>query len=192
VANILKRMRELAVESSSETLADQERAYIQDEFVQLSQEVDRIASVTNFNGVQLADGSATGIQVQVGIYDTANDRITITMGDLRTTTLGVDTSTLDLSTATGAQAALTNIDTALDSVNATRAGFGASQNRLQSTMNNIEVYTESLAAAESRIRDADFAYESAEMTKFQIMQQAGVAVLGQANGLNQAALRLLG
>ena len=107
VGNILKRMRELAVQSASETLHDDERTYIQDEYTELAGEVDRIASVTNFNGVALGDGSTATLDVQVGINDTANDRIQISMGDLRSATLGVDTGTLDLSTAATAQTALT-------------------------------------------------------------------------------------
>ena len=192
VTNILKRMRELAVQSSSETLADGERAFIQDEFEQLSSEVDRISATTNFNGVNLADGTATEIGVQVGIFDTADDRINIDLGDLRATTLAVDTGNIDLSASSTAQSALTTLDTAIDSINAYRSGYGAVQNRLESSLNNLETYTENIAAAESRIRDADFAYESAEMAKFQTMQQAGIAVLGQANQLSQGALRLLG
>ena len=192
VGNILKRMRELAVESSSETLANGERAYIQDEYEQLEGEVDRISQVTEFNGVNLANGGSTGISVQVGINDTANDRISIVLGDLRSTTLGIDTASLDLSTAANAQSALTDIDTALDTVNSYRSDYGAVQNRLESSLNNLETYTENLGAAESAVRDADFAYETALMSKFQIMQQAGIAVLGQANAMNQGALRLVG
>lgn len=192
VGNVIKRMRELAVQSSSETLDNTERAYISDEFTQLAGEVDRIASVTEFNGVQLADGSATTLNVQVGINDSVNDRIAVTLGDLRATTLGVDATAIDLSTAAGAQAALTDLDAALDMVNGYRSDFGASQNRLESSIRNLGTYTESIQGAESRIRDADYAYETAEMSKLQIMQQAGVAVLGQANQLSQSALRLIG
>lgn len=192
VGNIIKRMRELAVQSSSETLDDDERAYLQDEFTQLAGEVDRIASTTEFNGVQLADGSATSIDVQVGIQDSINDRLSISLGDLRGTVLGVDTGSLDLSAATKAQAALTAIDAAQDTVNSYRAGFGATQNRMEITLSNLETYTENISAAKSQILDADFAKEAADMSKFQIMQQAGTAILAQANTINQGALRLLG
>jgi flagellin len=193
VGTIIKRMKELAVQSSSETLNDDERVYIQDEFEQLSQEVDRIAQVTEFNGVALGGtGAATQLDVQVGINDSANDRITISIGDLRATALGVDTGSIDLSSAAGAQAALTALDGALDDVNGYRSDYGASQNRLESSMRNLTTYTESIQGAESRIRDADYAYETAQMSKLQIMQQAGVAVLGQANQLGQSALRLIG
>lgn len=191
VVNVIKRMRELAVQSSSDTLDDDERAYIQDEYVQLASEVDRIASVTNFNGVALSDGTNTQIDVQVGINNTANDRITITLGDLRSTVLGIDTATLDLSSSTNAQTALDALDAAMDTVGGYRSDLGAVENRLDSSLNNLEVYTENLEAAESRIRDADFAYETAEMSKNQIMQQAGVSILAQAKSLTAGALSLL-
>ena len=196
VGDILKRMRELAVQSSSETLHNNERNYIQDEFQQLTAEVDRIAQVTEFNGIALANGSAglTGtndMNVQVGIHDTSDDRINIELGDLEATTLKVDTANVDLSNVTSAQSAITTIDSALDKVNKYRSDYGAVQNRLESALSSLEVYTENVAASESRIRDADFAHETAEMSKFQIMQQAGVAILGQANGLSQGALRLI-
>ena len=192
VANILKRMRELAVQSSSETLDNGERAYIQDEFVQLSGEVDRIANVTEFNGVALGNNSNPTLDVQVGINNTGNDRITITMGDLQSATLNVDTGSIDLSSAATAQTALTTLDASIDTVNGYRSDYGATSNRLQSAMRNLENYTQNLAGAESSIRDADFAFEAAEMSKFQIMQQAGVSVLGQANSMAQGAVRLIG
>ena len=191
VANILKRMRELAVQSASETLDDGERAYIQDEFTQLSEEVDRIANVTEFNGLQLADGSLATIGVQVGINNTANDQIDITLGDLTAATLGVDTGTIDLSTSAAASAALPGIDTALDLVNSYRSEMGAVQNRLESSLRNLENSDQNITAAESQIRDADFALEASEMAKYNVMQQAGVAALGQAKNINQSAAQLL-
>ena len=196
VGDILKRMRELAVQSSSETLANTERDYIQDEFKQLTAEVDRIADVTEFNGISLTNGSAglTGtndMNVQVGIHDSSDDRINIELGDLQAATLKVDTGNVDLSNVTSAQSALETIDNAIDKVNKYRSDYGAVQNRLESALNSLEVYTENVAGAESRIRDADFAHETAEMSKYQVMQQAGVAILGQANGLSQGALRLI-
>lgn len=192
VANIIKRMRELAVQSSSETLDNTERAYIDDEFEQLAGEVDRIAQVTEFNGVKVSDGSITQLDVQVGANNSANDRITLSLGDLRATVLGIDATSIDLATSGGAQAALTVLDGALDDVNGYRSKMGASQNRLESALRNLGTYSESIQGAESRIRDADYAYETAQMSKLQIMQQAGVAVLGQANQLGQSALRLIG
>ena len=191
VGNIIKRMRELAVQSASETLDDDERAYIQDEYLQLAEEVDRIASVTEFNGVTLVEGTNTQIGVQVGISDSASDQINLTMGDLRSTVVGIDTGSIDLSTATGATSALSTLDTALDTINSYRSDYGAMANRLDSALNNLETYTENIAAAQSQIRDADFAYETAEMSKLQIMQQAGLSVLSQANSLNQGVLALI-
>lgn len=192
VGSILKRMRELAVQSSSDTLANAERAYIQDEYTELAGEVDRIAAVTEFNGVQLADGSAATLDVQVGINNTANDRIAITLGDLTGATLGVDTGTLDLSTAAGARTALAAFDTAITTVNGYRSAYGAAQNRLETSITNLTTYTENVMSSESRIRDADFAKEAADMSKYNIMAQAGQAILGQANQINQGAVRLIG
>ena len=192
VGSILKRMRELAVQSSSETLDDDERAYIQDEFSELTEEVDRISAVTEFNGLQLADGTDTQLDVQVGVDNSADDRITITLGDLSSSTLGVDTGSVDLSTSGGAQTAIDTIDIAIDSVSSYRSKFGAVENRLNSALNNLENYTENLQAAESQIRDADFAYETAEMSKNQIMQQASTSVLAQAKTVSQGALNLIG
>ncbi len=192
VGDIISRMRELAVQSSSETLADDERAYIQDEFEQLSSEIDRIASSTNFNGNSLTDGTTTALDVQVGVMNTANDRITITLNDLTASTLGVDTAAVDLSSAAGAQAAIDTFDTALDSVSSYRSELGAAQNRLDSALENMETYVENLEGAESQIRDADFAFETAELAKNQILQQAGVSVLAQAKAMNQGVLSLLG
>jgi len=191
VGNILIRMRELAVQGASETLDDDERAYVQTEFTQLSEEVDRIANTTEFNGQQLADGSLSTIAVQVGIHATANDQIDITLGDLSAATLAVDTGSIDLSTSSGADTALDLIDAAIESVSAYKADYGAVDNRLNSALNSIESFEETTAAAESRVKDADFGKETATLAQNQILQQAGVSVLGQAKGINQAALTLL-
>lgn len=191
VGSILGRMRELAVQGASETLDDNERAYVQDEYLALSEEVDRIANVTSFNGMQLTDGTVSTLGVQVGINNTANDQVDITVGDLRANTLGVDSASIDMSTASGASTSLTAIDAALDTVSGYRSDYGAVQNRLESSLNNLETFAENTKAAESQIRDADFGYETAEMSKAQILQQAGVAILGQAKNINQGAIQLL-
>ncbi len=192
VGNILKRMRELAVQASSETLASTERQYIQDEYLSLESEVERIAQVTEFNGIQLGNGATSVLNVQVGVMDTSNDRLAITLGDLRSTTLGVDSGSIDMSTAAGAQAAITTLDTALDTLNGYRSDYGATQNRLDSALTNMETYAENLASAQSQIRDADFAWETAQLSKHQVMQQAGTSILAQANQVTQAATTLLG
>ena len=191
VLNILDRMRELAVQSSSETLEDGERAYIDSEFHQLSDEVERIAQSSEFNDIQLSDGTNSNLSVQVGVDASSNSRVDITLGNLTTSNLSVQTTDIDLTNASTAQTAITTIDSAIDSVNSIRADYGAVQNRLESSINNMSSYVESLSAAASQIQDADYAHETAEMTRLQVMQQAGVAALGQARGMNQSVLALL-
>ncbi len=191
VGNILVRMRELAVQGASETLDDDERAYVQQEYTALASEVDRIASVTEFNGKSLTDGSITTIGVQVGIHNTANDQVDITVGDLTATTLGVDPGVIDMSTAAGGAAALDVIDAAISTVSSYRAGYGAVENRLGNALNNLETFEQTTLEAESRIRDADFGKETAALAQHQVLQQAGVSVLTQAKGINQSALSLL-
>ena len=191
-ADILNRMRELAVESSSEVLQATERAYLQTEFAALQGEIERIADATEFNGLNLSDGTTTSVDVQVGIFNTGNDRITVSLQDSQTATLGVDTSSVALTNAASSQSAITEIDEAIDSVNNSRATYGAAQNQLSSALRNLENYTENLTETESRIRDVDFASETAEMTRNQIFSQAGISVLSQANSSPQAALSLLG
>ena len=190
ITDILQRMRELAIQSASDTLDNDERAYIEDEFTQLQDEVRRISANTEFNGVQLADGTTTQLDVQVGIQNDTVSRISIQIGDLTASNLGIHTG-ISLATATQARAALDLIDVALDTVNSVRSELGAVQNRLESAINNAMVFTEALSAAESQIRDADFAEETAELTKNQILQQAGVAALAQAKNMNQAVISLL-
>jgi flagellin len=199
VANVLKRMRELAVQSSSETLESTERAYIQTEYKQLESEIERIADVTEFNGINLTDrlDSASVLDVQVGMYNTTDDRIGVTFGNLSVDASGLNLApssgaTVSLATATDAQSAIDRLDVALNTVNTYRSTYGATQNRLDSAIRSLDTYSENLSAAESQIRDADFAHEAAEMSKQQIMQQAGTAILAQANQINQGALRLIG
>ncbi len=189
VTDILQRMRALAVQSASGTLANEERSYISDEFVQLRSEIARIAAVTEFNGVFLNNGSTSTLDVQVGINNNTQSRITISLGSYTTTALAV--STIDVLSVSGARSSLDVIDTALTSVNRFRSLLGAAQNRLDSAINNAMIYTEALSAAESQIRDADFAVETSELTKLQILQQSGVAALAQAKNVNQSVISLL-
>jgi len=183
-------MRELAVQSSSGTLGNTERSFIQDEFVQLRSEVSRIAQVTEFNGIFLSNGSTSSLNVQVGINSDANSQISFSLGSLTTDALGISGILLD--TAANALSALSILDTALGTVNSNRSVYGAAQNRLESSLNNAGVLVEALSAANSQIIDTDFATETANLTKLQIMQQAGVAALAQAKGINQSVLSLLG
>jgi flagellin len=197
ISGIVTRMRELAVQSANGTLGDTERGYIDTEFDQLKSEIDRISSSTEFNGQKLLEGSASaGLTMQIGIQDTAADRLTVSVARLVGSTLGSaggsKLSDITMSTSSGAQAALGSLDAAIQQLSNSRAKVGAFQNRMQITVSNIGVAHENLSAANSRIRDVDVAKEAAEMTKSQILAQAGISVLGQANALPQAALSLLG
>jgi len=194
---IVSRMRELSVQASNSTLGGTERGYIDTEFKELSKEVDRISNVTNFNGQNLLNGSAAaGLTFQVGIYDSGNDRITMSIGQLAASTLGKTAASLKISaqnlqTATSAQKAIGVFDAAVKQLSTARAKLGAVQNRMAVTVSNLSVSHENLSAANSRIRDVDVASETASLTKSQILSQAGLAVLAQANQLPQSALSLL-
>lgn len=189
-SGILIRMRELAMQASTDTVGNTERGYAQTEFAQLIEEIDRIANTTEYNGTALLDGSATALDFQVGIRNTADDRITVAIDDV-TATAGLGVGALNVSTKAGAQAALTTIDAGIVTVSGARANIGAFQNRLVSTVANLENANVNLSAANSRIRDTDVAAESAALTRNQILTQAGVAVLAQANQAPQFALSLL-
>ena len=197
VSQILIRQRELSMQSATDTLSDTERGFLQQEFLQLGLEIDRIAQVTEFNGRALLDGTAVGLDFQVGIKNTAADRITANIDAMNTATLGTSgggpaMSTLDISTKAGAQAALDVIDVSISDVSSERADLGALQNRLQVTITNLQSARENISAANSRIRDTDVAEETATMTRANILMQAGVTVLGQANQTPSIALSLLG
>ncbi|HEY4243358.1 MAG TPA: flagellin [Kofleriaceae bacterium] len=195
MTDIVTRMRELAVESSNGTLGNTERGYIQTEFGQLSSEINRISAVTSFNGQNLLDGSASaGLTMQVGINNTANDRLAMSITKLTTSTLGaagLHLASVTLSTAAGAQAAISSFDAAITQLSTARAKIGAVQNRLQVTSNNLSTTTTNLSAANSRITDTDIASETSKMSQANILAQAGVSVLSQANSIPQAALQLL-
>ncbi len=197
ISNILIRLRELAVQSaSSASVSNAERSFIQNEFAALQSEITRIANATRFGGRTLLDGSlsaaGSGLTFQVGIFNNpAVDRITLTIGNAQASALGVGTGAAAVSTAGAAQASLATIDSALTNLSTVRGNLGAAQNRLQSTVNNLSVSIENLSAANSRIRDADIAAETAALTRAQVLQQAGIAVLAQANVSSQVALVLL-
>jgi flagellin len=186
---LLSRMRELAMQSASAGVGNTERGYVQTENSALITEIDRIANAAEFNGQALLN-SGTSLTFQVGIRNVAaNDQIAVSTVDATATTLGVNG--IDLSTQTAAQAALSVIDAAIVSVSTARAGFGAAGNRLSSVIQTIQTSSESLSAADSRIRDVDVAAETSQMSRTQVMMQAGVSVLSQANQAPQLALKLL-
>lgn len=192
VSNILIRLRELAVQAASDTIGDTERAFTDREFQSLKQEIQRISESTNYNGTPLLAGREQPIDIQVGVYNTANDRLSYDtkFADARLEALGMMEEMV--ASKVGAQNSLAKIDAGLKRVNEVRSTLGAMQNRLASTINNLSIYDENLSAANSRIRDADIAEESSELTKQSILQQAGVSVLSQANTSQQLALKLLG
>jgi len=189
-SNILSRIRELAMQAATDTVGTAERTYLENEKTALISEIDRNAATAKFNGTDLLSATASTLNFQVGISNTANDSIQMVTVDGTSTGLGVNA--LDLTSQTAAQAALAVIDTALDSVSQLRAGFGAAGNRLQMSLENIKAFSESLSAANSRIRDVDVAEETARLARNQILVQAGVSVLAQANSMPQIALKLLG
>ncbi len=195
IGSILTRMRELAEQASNGTLGTSERSALDNEYSQLISEIDRISNVTEFNGIKLLDGSqsGTGVTLQVGFQNTTNDRINFFSGvaATNTTQLGVTGIFATISSAGNAQSALTQIDSAISTVAQRRGTLGAIQNRLDSTVSNLRVASENLTSANSRIRDADFAYETAQFTKNQILVQAATSILAQANVLPQNALQLL-
>ena len=189
VSNILLRMKELAEQSMNGTLSDTDRGYLDSEYSALIEEVDRIANGTEFNSVALLDGSLD-VDIQVGIGTTANDSVDVVLAS------GMDSGSIGIATgiddATNASAAMGEIDDAIEAVVSARGDFGALQNRLEASIRNINMTSENLSAANSRIRDVDVATETSEMTSYQILQQAGVAMLAQANMTTGLAMSLLG
>lgn len=194
ISDILVRMRELAVQGASDTLTNTERGYLNTEFGDLISEIDRISDVTEYNGIQLLDGTAgdgAGAMVfQVGTRNTANDQIGITLTDQDSTALGVNAATV--ANLAGSQAAITTIDAAIDLLATDRATLGATQNQLTIAVDNLATTTENLSAALSGIQDTDIAAESAEFTKNNVLMQAGISMMSQANAVPNLALRLLG
>jgi len=189
VSNLVTRMREIAVQGSSSTLTSSQRTDLQTEMDEIIAEVGRISGGTEFNSTTLTDGTTTALTVQVGPNNTVNDRIKMTFGDLGTTTLGI--ASLSVASTASASAAITSVDTAMDSINSYASKYGAAQNRLDSNVANLETYQSTIQSSYSSIMDADYAYETAQYTRYQTQQQAAVAVLAQANVNRQMILQLL-
>lgn len=193
VSNMLIRLRELAVQASSDTIGDTERKFLDVEYQQLKSEIQRVSEVTTFNGRDLLNGTGGLIDIQVGTHnDSFKDRISFNASAANSSLEALGLSAELVASKEGAQNSIDVVDKALVSVNAIRANFGAMQNRLNSTVTNISVSDENYSAANSRIRDADIANESSELTRNNILMQAGVSVLSQANSMSQVALKLLG
>jgi flagellin len=196
IANNIQRIREVAVQAANDTTEN--RVGLQKEVDQLTQEISRIIQTTEFNGKFALSASDT-LTFQVGADGKATNQVTITGTDMRTI-IGVSggynanlnaTNTIDVSTSANAFGVLNNLDTAIGKIAETRATFGAIQNRFDAVISNLQNYSENLTAARSRIMDADFASETAKLTRAQIMQQAGTSILAQANQIPQGALSLL-
>lgn len=193
VSNILTRLRELGIQSASDTVGDNEREFINKEVNQLKDEMQRIAKTTKFGRTNMLDGSGQQFDIQVGINDNEfEDRISFdpSVMDATVSTLGVEG--VDFSTKDGAKSALTTLDSAQTTVNGYRSNIGALQNRLNSTVDNLGVQHENLSAANSRIRDTDIAQATAESTRNQILLNASTSVLAQSNQSPQLALKLIG
>ena len=188
VAKILVRMKELAVQSRNGTLSDTDRSYLNTEYYTLTAEINRISWGTTFNGVQLLDGTSGNVKIQVGTNTQAYDSVTIDLSN------DVDSVALplmaEISNYNWAGQAIREVDLAVGRVSEVRGHFGAVQNRLEASIRNIQLTSENLSAANSRIRDVDVASETSSLASFQILQQAGVSILGQANQVPQLAFSL--
>jgi flagellin len=192
-SNILIRLRELAVQSSSDTVGESERKFTDLEYQNLKSELERISQVTEFNGKKLLNGQGDKYDFQIGINnDDFQDRIKFDSAKMSAGLESLGISELSVGSKESSQESLARIDSAIQNVSGQRAELGAVQNRLTSTINNLQTSSENLSAANSRIRDTDFAAETAKNTKMNILTNAGTSVLSQANSQGQAALKLLG
>ena len=197
VSNSLQRMRELAVQARNATNSSSDKDSLNKEFSQLQQEISRVLAGTTFNGKHILGADATSLTFQIGANTTADDTITIATTNMSqdttiTNVTNTSTALIDASATLGAiGTVIDNIDLALDSVNDTRATYGATQSRFDAIITNLQVGVENQSAARSRIMDADFASETANMSRSQVLQQAGTAMVAQANQLPQQVLKLL-
>jgi len=189
--DILGRMRELAMQAANGDMTDIDRGYIDTEFKSLQAEMGRIEGSARFNGRQLVTAAPDNVVFQIGLDNTASDQITLTFGGLSITQILSASTSLDGATAGNALASLSRIDTAIQNISTNRAKYGATLNRLDITISSIQTMRLNITAANSRIRDVDVATETAMLSKNQVLSQAGVAVLAQANQLPQLALKLL-
>jgi flagellin len=195
--NILVRMRELSVQASNETYNTVDRSMITTEMTQLKNEYQRIVTTANFNRTNLLNSADTAFNIQVGIQNTSNDRIVINLSSLAAAASNVGLKTLFQTSIASAgnlgqaQTNITNIDTALNGISTRRSRLGAMQNRLENALSEASNYSQNLSASQSQILDVDYASESANMTRYQIQQQAGVAALAQAKAIPQSVISLL-
>lgn len=192
VSNILIRLRELSVQSASDTIGDNERKFSDMEYQQLTSELQRVAESTDFNGIKLLSGEGTVMDFQVGTKNNPfQDRISLDLTQTNATAEALSMNATNVLTKVDAQTNLEKIDGAINKVNSNRANLGALQNRLQSTISNLDVKVENMSAANSRIRDTDIAAASAEMARTNIVTQAATSVLAASNSSPAGALRLI-
>ena len=190
INNIMVRLRELGVQAASDNISDTERGFLDQEAQQLLDEANRIALTTRFGNQALLDGSGGNFEFHVGAFGTENDRIAYELtADATSGALGYDG--ISLADKGGARDTLSTVDEAILQIGALRADFGAVQSRLETTTRNLDIQVENMEAAKSRIKDADIAHETSELASAQILQQAAVSTLSQANSFQQSALRLL-
>lgn len=192
IHNVLGRMREIGVQASNGSLTEQDRSFLQTEFTSLQAEIGRIQDSAKFNGKELVNAASTAITFQVGLTNTASDQISINFGGLSLSAITGSTTTVSGSTAGAALASLQTIDNAITSVSTSRSNFGAAMNRLDVATSSIQTMRLNLSAANSRIRDVDVADETSKMSRNQVLTQAGISVLAQANQLPQLAFGLIG
>ena len=193
ISNIVIRLRELSIQAASDTIGDTERGFTDIEFQELKEEVDRISMSSEFNGIKLLDGSGGLLEFQIGTNnDPTLDRLRYDGTKANATAASLGIAAEGVNTKEGAQLSLTKLDDALVSINGFRSVLGATQNRLSSTINNLAISEENLSAAKSRIRDVDVASETADLAKNNILMQAGISVLSQANQAPNMALKLIG
>ncbi|MFP5457690.1 MAG: flagellin [Bacteriovoracia bacterium] len=190
--NILTRLRELAIQSASDTVSDTERGFTNMEYQNLVQEMDRISKSTEFNGTKLLNGEGGKLDFQIGSKGNEESVISYEAGQVNASISQLGVEGLDVASKETAQSSLASVDAAIEKVSGQRAFLGAMQNRLVSTSNNLQVTQENLSAANSRIRDVDYAEETAKQATNQILQAAGTSVLAQANVNGQNALKLIG
>ncbi len=193
VYNILVRMRELTVQAFNGTYSSDDDAHIVTEYAQLESEINRIADSSNFNRINLLNSSGTGalLNLQIGIHQNSDNVLQVNLNNFQSTLLALGLDGMVVNNGGTLLASITKIDAAIDIVNTSRSTIGALQNRMENALNEASSYSENLSSATSQILDVDYASESANMTRYQIMQQAGVAALGQAKAIPQSVISLL-
>ncbi len=190
-SNLLTRMKELAMQAATDTLNDSDRTNVENEYQMMRMELDRISSNTEFGGRKLLNGQGSQLEFQVGLGGQAMNRVSFNPGAINSDSQALGVAGGSVRSKTGAQDILGKIDSAFDKISGHRAMLGSIQNRLQTSSNNLDYFTENMSASNSRIRDVDYALETANLAKSRIITDAGTAVLSQANSDPKAALKLL-